>query len=366
MNLNINLPINSVSFGDVGWNLMLELYKKDIHPNFFPIGNNLDITAFDKTQQDFVSYLTLCAQKAIKRYKREYPCFRTWHIQGSEQSFSNDNYFFTFRELDQISEIERNILNNQKIVFVSCQETKEMFEEYGVTSKVVYCPLGFDNSHFYRKDKRYFNDGRISGLICAKFEERKATKRIIQLFLSKYKNNRNIHLILAITNVHFKPEDMNSIYNDIFGGQQPPFNVTILPYLRTRSELNDLYNSCDFIIDGSYYETWSLPTFTACAIGKHVLAHNVAGIKGWANNENSVLFEPFSKEIAHDGIFFHKDRNDFSFGNWYKWKDEDFMDGLEKVIKRVESNRLNSKGLELQKTFSWEKSINTILHEINT
>ena len=362
MNLNVIGPINSVSFGDCFYNIMLEFFRRDIHPNFFPI--NLDLTSFDKTPQDFANYLALCANKAIKRYKRELPCFRLWHVQGSESSVSNDNYLFTFRELDQISDIEANILNNQKVIFVSCEETKKVFEEAGVTSKIVFCPLGFDNLHFKKLDKKYFTDGRISFLLHGKFEGRKFSEKVIRLWIKKYGNNAKYALNLAITNPHIKPEDMNRIYGQIFDGQRPPFNVNVINYLKTRSEINDLYNMCDIIIDASGFETWSLPSFTCVGLGKNAVIHNVGGVKGWATQENSVLFEPSGKEIAHDGIHFDRNRKDFGFGNWYKWEDESFVNAMELAVKRYESNPINEKGLEIQNKFTWKNTVDIILNNI--
>lgn len=363
MNLNTILPINSVSFGDCGWNIMYEMFKRDIHPNFFPI--NLDLTSFDKTPQDFVNYLQLCANKSIKRWKREFPCFRLWHIQGSESSVSNDNYLFTFRELDQISEFESNILNNQKLVFVSCEKTKDVFEESGVTTKVVFCPLGFDNTHFKALDKKYFTDDRIVFTLAAKFEGRKFTEKVIRLWIKKYGNNPKYYLNLAITNPHLRPEDMQRVLAQIFDNQKPPFNVNLLPYLKTRSELNDLYNCTSIILDASGFETWSLPSFTCVGLGKHAVIHNVGGVKSWATPENSVLFEPNGKEVAHDGIHFNKDRKDFGFGNWYTWSDESFINALELAVKRYESNPINVKGLEIQQKFTWKNAVDIILKEIS-
>lgn len=362
MNINTILPINSVSFGDCGWNIMYEFFKRDIHPNFFPI--NLDLSSFDKTSQDFINYLQLCSNKSSLRFKRSNPCFRLWHIQGSETSVSNDNYLFTFRELDQLSEIETNILNNQKCIFVSCEETKQIMLDHGVTSNIVYCPLGFDNIHFKKTDKKYFNDDRIVFTINGKWELRKQTDRIIKLWINKYGNNHKYYLNIAVTNPHLKPEDMQRVFSQIFENQKPPFNVNLLPYLRTRSELNDLYNCTNIVLDASLYETWSLPSFSMVALGKHAVIHNVGGVKGWANAENSVLFEPSGKEIAHDSLFFHKDKKDFGFGNWYKWEDDSFVNAMELAVKRHESNPVNEAGLLLQKKFTWKNSVDIILDEI--
>jgi hypothetical protein len=41
MNLTVNAPINSLSFGNVSLNILRELYKKNTELTFFPIGDNV-------------------------------------------------------------------------------------------------------------------------------------------------------------------------------------------------------------------------------------------------------------------------------------------------------------------------------------
>lgn len=363
MVINAQLPINPLSLADCGVNLLYEFYKKGVDCNLFPIGN-VDLSAFDKLPQEFVQYIEKSIVGALKSYKRSLPTFRLWHIQGSEVSVGNDNYLFTFRELDQISEIEANILNNNKTVFVCCEHTKSVFEDFGVTAKTVYCPLGFDSLHFKNLNKKYFYDDRISFLINGKVEKRKQTVRAAQLWIKKFGNNPKYYLNLAIHNPFFRQEELNYVYNLIFNGQRPPFNVNIIGFLQTRSQLNDLYNATDIIIDCSNYETWSFPSFTCVALGKHAALHYCGGVKGWSSNENASLFYPSGKEIADDGKFFFKDRKDFSYGNWFLWNEDAYIAALEDSIKRFEKNPVNTEGLKLQENFSWTKSAEIILNNI--
>ena len=56
MNYALNLPINTVSFGQVSVALLREIYKKEHQPCLFPIGN-LEINA-QKEDKDFFCYGT--------------------------------------------------------------------------------------------------------------------------------------------------------------------------------------------------------------------------------------------------------------------------------------------------------------------
>ena len=50
MKLIFDAPINNLSFGNVGVNLLRELYKKNAKISLFPKGPT-DLTAFDKDYQ---------------------------------------------------------------------------------------------------------------------------------------------------------------------------------------------------------------------------------------------------------------------------------------------------------------------------
>lgn len=124
--------------------------------------------------------------------------------------------------------------------------------------------------------------------------------------------------------------------------------------------MNDCFNAADIVIDMSRGESLSLPSMVSVALGKHALLHNATGIKDWATEDNAVLVQSSGRIIADDGIFF-KNGSDVNQGSFFDWKDQDFIDGLDKVIERFKSNRVNNAGLQLQKDYSFENGVNTIL-----
>ena len=49
-------PINNLSFGNVSVNLLREMHKAQMEVSVFPIGENIDLSAFDKLSEDFKHY----------------------------------------------------------------------------------------------------------------------------------------------------------------------------------------------------------------------------------------------------------------------------------------------------------------------
>src|SRR4051812_4922797 len=111
--LNVSVALNSLSFGFVSYHILREMLAKQLLPNIFPIAGNTDISTFDKTPPELKQYIEMCINKSITMYSRKDPCFRLWHLSGSESSVSNDNYLFAFHELDSLTALELNIVNNQ-------------------------------------------------------------------------------------------------------------------------------------------------------------------------------------------------------------------------------------------------------------
>ena len=90
---------------------------------------------------------------------------------------------------------------------------------------------------------------------------------------------------------------------------------------------------------------------------------NAHGYKSWANKDNSVLVEPTSKIEAYDGVFFHKG-HPYNQGSIYDFNGDDFISACEVAIKRVEKDKTNQTGLQLQNEFTSDKLVSNILSHI--
>lgn len=346
---SVHLPINQVSFGQVSTALLRKFYEEGLSPNLFTIGQ-VDLSS-QKQDQEFIKWIQECANKAGKKHSRETPIFKLWHIAQSLESFSNNQSLFTFYELDQPTELELNILSNNKKVCVSSQYTKDTFETFGL-SNVQYVPLFFDKSNFSISDKEYHPD-RIVFNICGKLEHRKHHVKAIRAWLEKYGNNKDYFLQCAIYNSHLSEEDNKKLVNQIPEGKEY-FNIQFIGRMQQNEVYNDFLNSGDIVIGASGAEGWGLPEFQSVAIGKHAVLMNAHSYKDWANEENACLFNPSGKIPAYDNMFF-KEGQDINQGNIFDFNLDHFIDACERAVERVKSQKENTKGLELQQKFSVDK-----------
>lgn len=358
MNISLHLPINNVSFGQVSIGILRYIKEKGLSPNIFPIGQ-ID-PSFQDIDQEFAQWLQTNINKSVRTHKKSDPIFKLWHLTGSLESFSNDQYLFTFYELDSPTPEELNIIKNQKLVFVSNKYTKNIFELHDCQN-IVNVPLYFDKYNFKQTKRNYSVGDRVTFNVVGKFEKRKNHEKIIKLWIKKYGNNPKFFLNCAIYNPFISPEDNNKIISYLTEGKKY-FNVQFLGMMPKNSLYNDYLNSADVVI-GCGTEGWALPEFHSVALGKHALILNAAGYKEWANEENAVIINPNGKTAVYDNMFF-KEGQPFNQGNIFTFSDEDFYNGLDKVINRVLTNRVNENGLLLQKKFTVENTVENIFNNI--
>jgi glycosyltransferase involved in cell wall biosynthesis len=360
MRLLVNAPINALSFGNVSVNILRELYKKDVDLVFFPIGDKAELEAYDKIDLSFVKYLQSATNSRYEKINKDIPTLKLWHIFGSETRYSKNQSLFTFHEVSEVTSIEKNLLNLQDRIFVSSNYTKNIFELNGVEN-VTYVPLGFD-SDFHITNKTYLEDKIHFGLL-GKFESRKNTARIIKAWLKLFGNNSKYQLSCAITNPFLdKAKFQNELLKTLEGKQYN--NLNFVPYMQTNSEVNDFLNSIDIDLGGlSGAEGWNLPSFNATALGKWSVVMNATAHKDWATSDNSILIEPSSLKDCYDDVFFKKGQA-FNQGQFFNISDEEMENAILKSVSYAK--KPNPEGLKLQKEFTYEKTVETILCAINS
>lgn len=364
MNLNVHLPINNLSFGYVAYHLLRELYlrKDSITTNWSPLHNSMDFGAFDKADPEFLNWARASAGSFLKSYKADFPTLKLWHIRDSHENIGTKNVLFTFHETDQLTPIEVNILNQQKAIIVSSEHSKEVFEDFGVRVPVYYVPLGFDSVHFRNLGRKSYNEDMTCWFIGGKAEMRKGNIEAAKLWVKKYGNDDKHILHLMVFNPfleQMRKGENERIINDITENKKFR-NVVSYPYMPTLSQVNEIYNATDIVIDVSRGEGWSLPSFNTLALGKHAVIHNCSAMKGWANDQNSVLVQSNGKLKAADGVFF-AEGTEYNVGNFYNWNPADVTAAFDTAFTRRQANRLNTEGLKIAQDFTWNATMNKIL-----
>ena len=360
MDFAFNVPINSVSFGQVSTCLLREAYRRKLDFPIFPIGSGVDLSS-QEDDEGFFDWEKRNYASSERKHSRSSPTFKLWHLKDSLSSMSERQLLLSFYELDSPTQAEINILKNQAKVLVSSNFTKEVFESHGVDN-VFSVPLGFDKHNFSTTDKTYAPEGRVTFTLCGKFEKRKHHAKILKAWAKKYGNNKDYFLNCALYNHFLSPEQNNAQIAQALENEKY-FNINFVGYMDKNELYNDFLNAGDIVIGMSGGEGWGLPEFHSVGLGKHAVILNANAYKEWASTRNSVMVEPSGKIPAADGHFFHQGGL-FNQGEIYDWKEDDFLSACEVAISRVQSNKVNRNGLELQEEFTIEKSFDAITNHL--
>ena len=356
MNFALHLPINAVSFGQDSVGLLREIHSRGLLPSLFLIGQP-DLSAYNVTE-DFQKWLNECIKKGLLDHSRYNPIFKLWHLNGSMESFSNNQILLTFHETDQLTPFETNVIKNNYKVLVTSEFSKNVFQANGAKN-VDKIPLFFDSLNFFRQEKKYFEDDRITFNLVGKFEHRKRTTNTIRAWVKKYGDNPAYELRCAIYNSFLSPEDNQKIVNMITEGKSY-FNLKFLSFMPKNNMYNEYLNSGNIIIGASGGEGFGLGEMHSLALGKHGIMLAAHSYTEFANNNNAVMFDPCGKIPAYDGMFFHPNQP-FNQGNFFDWDNDSFINACEEAIRRVRMDRVNHEGMKLQSKFTVKNTVDQIL-----
>lgn len=358
MEFSLNIPINSVSFGQVSLAILREIYRRGLTPSLLPIGN-IDIST-EEDDPKFIEWINKCVAKYKNSHTRDIPVIKLWHLSGGNESISKKQILISFYELDSPTQFEKNAAQGNITVFTN-KYTQEVFKNHGVETHFI--PLGFDSHSFNRIDKQFFDDGRITFNLCGKIERRKNQVRVIKSWVKKFGNNRKYSLQTSCYNGFISKELNAKIIAEALENNRY-FNFNNIDWMPKNKTYNEFLNSADVVIGMSSGEGWSIPEFSSVALGKHGVILNAHAHATWANENNSVLINPLKDKIdCYDNLFFKKGM-DVNQGQYFNFNEDEFIAGCEEVIKRVEKNRLNEEGLKLQQEFTYEKTVNQLLELI--
>lgn len=357
MNFAINFPFNKTSLGQCSNNIARELFKKNINPNIFHIGQPDHLSISD--DDNFIKWIINNSLNSEVQHSKKTPILKLWHIAGSLESFSEKQYLYTFYELDAPTDRELNILKNQEVVFFPSTHYTELFKSFGVNAQTA--PLGFDGTSFKKVDIKYPDDRVCFGL-GGKLEKRKHHLKILNAWAKKYGNRHDVYLNCAIFNNFLKPEDQSAMISHALEGKKY-FNINFLPWMDKQSDYNQFINSNHIMIAMSGGETWGLPEFTSVALGKHCIGLRAHGYKEWMNTENTICISPNAKIPAYDNMFFVEGQP-FNQGSIFDFSADEFLDACDIAIGKFKANPVNTAGLELQNKFTWENTTNLILDNI--
>lgn len=354
----LDLPINSVSFGQTSIAILRECYRRGLQPSVFPLQGQNDLSA-QKPDEGFTKWLQYSIDKAQREHSRKKTSVRLWHIGQSLATYSDvDSRLVFFYETNDPTPTEINILRNQSRVYVTNRYTQSIFARFGIDA--VHLPLGFDSHNFGVLTPRPGVQREITTLLLAKLEHRKHTLRQLNLWAKRYGNQKGYSLNAAIFNPFMKPEHQQALIAQALEGKQY-WNITFLPFMGTNAEYNQYLQSGQVVLACSGSEGFGLGEFHAAAMGAWPVALKAHAYLDHFTDENAVWVQPNGMVPVYDGIHFAPGQP-FNQGSVFTWSDEAWYAGVEEAHKRAAAG-LNLAGLKLQQQ-TYAQTVDILLKDL--
>ena len=360
-NLTVKAPLNGLSFGNVAYNILRQLYLLKINVSLIPVGNKADLSVFDDIDAGFAAWIKSSIENRYKTIDRRHPFLNLWHITGSDAKIGDQNILYTFYEANQPTIEELNLTKLYDSVLFSSSYASKSFRDKG-SSNAHFVPLGFDTD-LVGSDKKALKNKIHFGLM-GKWEKRKHTSKIIRTWLKTFGNDFDYQLTCCVNNDFLSQSQIAETKQEALMGKEFG-NINFLPRLPKNSQVNDFLNAIDIDLGGmSGAEGWNLPSFNATCLGKWSIVLNCTSHKDWATEDNCILVEPSGEEEIHDGVFFNKGA-EFNQGTKYTFDEESLLKGFDRALELVKQGKENASGLELKEKFSYKNTVNKILNKIS-
>lgn len=352
--LNLEVPINSLSFGQMGWGVCYEIYKRGLDVNLFPHGE-VDLRSF-KEDRNFSYWLDSNIRNGLSRYSVDDPVVSLWHINGSHRGLKvPQSTLWTAHETSESTPTEINILSKYSRVLFTSNYSKNIFEK---DCNADWCPNFFDEVHLIPEKK---TSGPITFGLVGKLEKRKNTRDIMISWANLFAGKKDYRLNCCIYNPFIDGGAQMQEIARWFNGRIP-WNINILPFQVKNSDFNKVLNSIDIDLSGlSGAEGWGLPCFNAICMEKVAVVLNAHAHKDYANEENSILVEPNGVSSIADGVFF-QDGAPFNQGNMFTFSQEAAHEAYKKALDKLEKGVSVEAAAVVREKFSVRKTVDKLLN----
>ncbi len=344
MKLNVNCPINTVSYGYVSSFFIKYLKLLGYDLRHIPIGQN-------SPDENLMSHIN----DVISRWDFHFdaPCLKIWH-QDNLNSFtgSGEKIGFPIFELEDFKDQEKHNLKYPDRLFVCSEWAKQTVKNNGIDTPTHVVPLGYDHEIFKPCPLRNSDNETVVFANFGKFEIRKGHDILIEAFNQAFDKKDDVALIMMPHNYFLTPQEWNDWINK-YKKSKLGDKVQIINRLKNQKMVYSIMKQCHCGVFPAKAEGWNLEALEMLAIGKHIIITNCTGHTEFCNDDNSMLIEMDSGyEKAVDNKFF------FGQGRWnifaQKQKDQ-LIYHMRDFYKRFRNGEVLENKADVEQ-FTWQNS----------
>lgn len=357
MRLNIQAPINKLSYGIMASNIVRELSLLGVEVVLFPIGRvDVPTEIIDPA----------LVNEMVGRQKHDFslnPSLRIYHqFDLAQRIGAGPHLGFTTFELDEFKQEEISHIKACDGVMTASTWGKSIVDKYVPNMSPAPAPLGVDrtvfNEHINFSPANQLRDSKDKFIVLhvGKLEKRKGILETIRAFNLAFKPGDDVELWLLSSRIFLNQGEQAYWHSQIKDVKNNPLarkTKLLWDFLETQKAVADLTIQADCGIFLSRGEGWGLPALEMMACGKDVILTNYSGHTEFATADSTHLIDIDELEVASDGKWFTS-----GVGRWAKIGERQIIEAAAD-LRNLYEKKIASKGpaaVARSKEFTWERT----------
>lgn len=343
--LYYSAPINTLGYGQVGFNFLKQLISNDCLVDLYVIGKP------DPTMEPYIrgcnNNIDIIA-----------PSLRIWHQNEVHPRVGKgDHYGFPIFELETFSSQEVKSMNLCDSIITCSQWGADIVKNHIKPYIPVHVvPLGVDTDLFTPVEPN--ENLKTIFLNVGKWEIRKGHDFLLEAFKRAFGPKDPVELWLLPDNPFLNQSQLSEWMNLAYHPK-----IRVFPRKKTHEGVFELMSKADVGVFPSRAEGWNLELLEMMSIGKPMIATNYSAHTEFCNKDNCNLIDIDSITNAYDGIWFHNQ------GKWANLGDNQ-MEQLIYYMRTLHDKKqqsglgVNINGVNTGLQYSWINSVKKLLKKI--
>lgn len=360
MNINFTAPINSLSYGLVGLNVLLNLVKAGHSVAWFPIGQ----TEAPPETHEILKAAMLNGQCP----DFDAPSVRLFHENSLAQHIGRGKRIgWPIFEVNSFDRTRKQHLMGQDELIVCSKWAKNVCRDNHLSMPIHVVPLGVDTNIFFPKHKVSYPDGPTYFIHIGKREYRKSQYEMLQCFEKAFQPNDNVKLIVIWGSQilqQFDPKE-HARWTDLFTKSKMAHKIELIEWVGSQQEVAFHLCAADCGLFLSKSEGFNLGLLESMAMGNHNIVFNVTGPTEFITQNDTMLVESTGVEPIYDGVWFKGG----DLGTWHSFGDEQIEQTINymrnvHVLKQAGVLSVNKNAIARASEFTWEQTARDLIFSL--
>jgi glycosyltransferase involved in cell wall biosynthesis len=350
MNINFISAINTTGYGTTALNILkgLSLNNK---VSFFSLTGGIECN----TEED-VNIVRMSLENA-QEYDVNAPCIKLWLLPHIQMFVGRgEKIGFPIFELDKFTKKEKINSSALDTMYVCSNWAKNIVEDKLGHKNVKIVNLG-QNIHKYPELLNVVRKpGPFRFFTCGKWEKRKGHDVVCEAFNKAFNKTDNVELHLMCGNHTHLNQEQEYKWKNMFITSKLGSKVRFVERVPLQEDVFRIMSQMDCGLFLSRAEGWNLELMEMICLDKTVIATNYSAHTEYCNNENSLLVDIDSMEIAIDDKWF-----DGKVGNWASLGDNQ-IDQIVNYMREVYNGRETDRSATklVREKYTWGRSVESI------